>query len=308
MPTKYILVLAKSTEDHPLFPYEHWDTRVARFYTDMSDREYFQRRDEYYEFHPAAKHKSWRQHLEDLADDDFGTISEAEYEKTMAADIAHWRRCRRIYSPSSGPRVADEDDISQGSGRGRFEYSWHQEEDIADRISDIDIGGRSSQRDAKPSESRALVPHQRNPYDEEYQPESSEDAYSDHGGPWAGRRDSTGSGLPLLGYSGVSMSPNRSRRGPQPSAQPDHGGDRLSGGRYNAGVRALRSPDTPRRSARADDEKAHSSKGRYNMGVRAPRSQDGPSRQGSVRADRAPQAIDSVFSRLEEEKPASGRA
>ena len=273
----------------------------------MSDREYFQCREEYYEFHPAAKHKSWRQHLEELADDDYGVILEAEYENMTGADITHCRRCRRIYSPSA-PRVADEDDYSQGSGRGRFEYTnrWKHEEDIADRIGDIDIGGYPSQQDAKASEYRASVSRQPNPYDEEHRPDSSEDTNRDRRGAGATRRDSTGFSLPLLGYSEVSMGPNRFRREPQPSAQPDHERDRLSVGRYNAGVRALRSPDTPQRSVRADNEKAHSSKGRYNMGVRAPRSQDGPFRQGNVSAERAPQAVDSVSSQLEEKKPASG--
>ena len=96
----------------------------------------------------------------------------------------------------------------------------------------------------------------------------------------------------------------------QPSVESAQDPDRPSGGRYNAGVRALRSPASPRPSVDGGDGQVEPPKGRYNMGVRVPRAQDGPSRQGDGRADRVLEPTDSASARLEEDTADSryGRA
>lgn len=309
MPFRYIV--AESTKDHPRFPHEHMNTRIAQNYTDMSDREYYQRRDEYYEFRPVANHMSWRQYLEDLAENEYGEIMGMGYENILEAETTRWSRYDRAYSPPGSRRVdrgesctsaplSCGDDCWHGHGCGHTEDRRHHEKDIADRFGEINIGGRPNQQGPEASEYRALVSRQPNLNDEE------ENACSDRHGAGASRRSSTRSDSSLPGHSEIYMGPTSSQRGPQPSSQPDQGEDRQSGGRYYAGVRALRSPNTPQPSIQAKDDQAHPSKGRYNMGVRAPQSRDGPSQQGNFRSDRALKPIDSVFSQLEEERPASG--
>ncbi|KAL9133985.1 MAG: hypothetical protein Q9175_004832 [Cornicularia normoerica] len=114
-----------------------------------------------------------------------------------------------------------------------------------------------------------------------------------------GRRAYTEPTLPPASSSNINISPSSSQLRPQPSSQPDSG---QNCGRYNAGVRALRSPRTPRRSNQANNGHAHPYPGRYNMGVRAPRSQEGPSPQSEIHTDKTSEPIDSASSRPEEDK------
>ena len=330
-------VVAQGSEDNCL-------SRMAQIYRNMGEEEYFQARDDYYAFHPEANHKSWRQYLEDLADEEYDEIREAE--------IAAGSRGGRTYS-LSGPRRADHsgpcisaslsdgEDFSYDQGRRDNEGRHHDEEDLADQLGYIYVGGRPSQHGAGPLEYGARVSCQSNLSDEEHWPDESEDVYSDRRGARVDRShkygefstfethldrlsdgdsctvrgqdyvrqqrrpghanksrldgffgdefdpsareqrgktattrypDSTDTSLPPASPFDIDIRRSSSQNRPQPPSQPDRGQCCLKGGRYNAGVRALRSPDTSRPSIQANDGQGHPSKGRYNMGVRAPRS------------------------------------
>lgn len=88
-----------------------------------------------------------------------------------------------------------------------------------------------------------------------------------------GRRASTQTRSPPLSHSENNTSPrtSNSSHGHQPSSQlgPDQ-----PPGRYNAGVRPLRSLALPRPLSHINGEQERHLGGRYNAGVRAPRSQE----------------------------------
>ena len=122
----------------------------------------------------------------------------------------------------------------------------------------------------------------------------------------ADRQDSIGPDLPPFSYFDINPCPGSPQHLPRPSSRPDHVKHRPSGGRYNAGVRALRSPVKPQAFIQAHEKQSHPSGGRYNAGVRAPQSQHGSSQQGHTCRNRSLEPNDSMFSRFKEEKPAPG--
>lgn len=220
-------ITAKGPEDHPLFSTEQRNTLTAQTYRDMSDREYLQRRDDYYESHPLANQISWRQYLENLADTEHNEIWEAETaatsqccqtrSKSSSGVAEYYEFCTPVPQPSIKPNHGQGD-----RSCGRY-----------------NAGVRALQSPDTPG-----PPHQAQ--DEQFDP---------------------------------------------------------SKGRYNMGVRALRSPDTPLPPIQADNGQVDLAKGRYNTGVRGPRSLDG---RCVTHAEPALEPFHSVFPRLEEDSPVSG--
>lgn len=302
-------IVATGSADNPPLLHEQRGTRMAQIYREMSDGEYLQHRDDYYAFHPLAKSRSWRQYLEDLADD--------EHEEMRQAETAARSRYCHTYS-AFGPHRAYHggsytceslnygDDSSHGHSGERIVDRPHCEEHMAGQFGKTNIGGlgtswsreyriwsepemglngisnnnshtMSEQEEVRRERRPSL---QSNPLDGigggESEPRGREDRNNTA---ITGLRDSRRPDLPPTGYSDININSSGPRHVPQPPLQPDHGHGRGSGGRYNAGVRALRSPETPRRSILANGKQAHPSKGRYNMGVRLPRSQAEPSPQ-----------------------------
>ena len=84
-------------------------------------------------------------------------------------------------------------------------------------------------------------------------------------------------------------------------SRPDHVKHRPSSGRYNAGVRALRSPVKPQAFIQAYDKQSHPSGGRFNAGVRAPQSQ-----HGHTWRHRTLEPNDLMFSQFKEGRSAPG--
>ena len=289
---------------------------MTQIYREMSDGEYLQHRHDH-AFHPLANSKSWRQYLEDLADD--------EYEEMREAETAARSRYCHTYSAFSPYRAFHGgshtsaslnygDDSSHGHSGGRIEDRPHYEEHMAGQFGGTNIGGLGaswsreyriwsepemglngiSNNDSHTISEQEEVRRERRPSLQsnplhgigggESEPRGREEGSSTA---ITGLRDSRRPDLPPTGYSDININSSGPQHVPQPPSQPDHGHDRWSGGRYNAGVRALRSPETPRRSILANDKQAHPSKGRYNMGVRVPRSQDEPFRQDHAGIDRA---------------------
>ena len=143
MPLEY--TVAKGSKDHPRFSKEHRSTHIAQIYGDMSDAEYFQRRDDYDELHPEANGKPWRDYPEDLADEAYDEVSDAE--------ITAGSRCGRNTSPSSSRRADHgvpyaydlslpdhRDDASYKHGRRRLEERHHYEGNNADQFGHFNIG------------------------------------------------------------------------------------------------------------------------------------------------------------------------
>ncbi|CAF9921625.1 MAG: hypothetical protein ALECFALPRED_001844 [Alectoria fallacina] len=118
------------------------------------------------------------------------------------------------------------------------------------------------------------------------------------------RQDSIEPDLPPFSYFDINPCLGSPQHLPRPSSRPDHVEHHPSGGRYNAGVRALRSPVKPQEFIQAHEKQSHPSGGRYNAGVRAPQSQHGSSQQGHPCRNRTLEPNDSMFSRFEEEKSA----
>ena len=138
-------IVAKGSKDHSRFPKEHRSTRIAQIYEEMSDEEYFQHRDDNYELHPEANDKPWRDYLEDLADEAYDEVSDAE--------ITAGSRCGRNTSPSSSRRADHDapytydvtlpyyrDDASYRHGRRRVEDRRHHEGNNADQFGHFNIG------------------------------------------------------------------------------------------------------------------------------------------------------------------------
>ena len=308
--------ITNDIEDDPRFFYQQRRTRLADIYMGMSSAEYFQAREDYYSFHPAANHKSWRKYLEDLADD--------EYE-ILEAEIVVRSRYRRD-SLTSGPRRADRvesytsyaasspygDDASYGEGHRCDEDRRHHGEDLADQVGDFNTDGRSSQRGAEPTEYRALISRQRNPYNGEHRPNKSQNASSGHCAAEASRPRKSqmpselGARLDRLGDSDIDTIIDRERvrqpclpgpehRSPggwihrddlkpstpkEPSRIPTTGRQNSTGsnlpliGHLYINTGPSNAQQRPQPCYKSDHGQDCPINGRYNAGVRAPRSAD----------------------------------
>lgn len=331
MPLEHIV--AKGPQDHPRFSHELKRTRTAFIYGEMSGVECFQARDEYYALHPAAERKSWRKYLEDLAGDEYDEMLKAEA-------TTRSRYARKDFPPSPGRAERVEscqgsvsplhrEYPSHSHGRQGIEdrrYREHRPNESENTFKDHRAAAVSRPsrhgkwaepgvRSGRLNDSNGDRIFAQEQVCQEFSPFLEDKSLSDgirgdarvpsaweepYNSATTGLRDSFGADMPPTSPSENTEGPSGSQQGPQSLFQPGDRQDRLSSGRYNAGVRALRSVETARPSIQVNDGQTSPSSGRYNAGVRVPRSTEGPSRKSRIRSNRASGPIGSVLPRVEE--------